>query len=271
MEKSLLKPFLTIVVLMSVSVLSLAFTVGVRLDFVPGVAMELPEEVQDWTGNELRFCHNPELCARDYKDTSFYIRDLEIPDICPDCGEILFNMSRAEKEALPEDTEFVKSAYTNEAGHRVFTSIVLSGTARDSIHRPQRCLKGQGNTLDGEYTLKVPLEGRDPLKIRVIKASRTFQTAEGPVGYYSYYAYWFVGQDRETPSHYSRMFWLAWDRVVRSTANRWAYIAVQGEREAEGDEYEQDIIDFVQKVYPYVLTETMREKAYGDAGPPLTE
>jgi hypothetical protein len=263
MEKSLLKPFLSVVILMSLSIFALAFTVGVELNFVPGVSMVLPKSVEGWDGNELRFCHNPEICAKDYRDASFYVSDLEIPDICPDCGEQLFNMARAEKEQLPPDTEFVKSAYTNDAGTRIFTSIVLSGTARDSIHRPQRCLKGQGNTLDGEYNLEVPLEGRDPLTVRVIKTSRTYRTADGPQAYYSFYAYWFVGQDRETPSHYSRMFWLAWDRVVRSTANRWAYIAVQGEREAEGTEYEQDIINFVQQVYPYVLTETMREKAYG--------
>ncbi len=265
MEKSLFKPFLSIVILMTLSVFALAFTVGVELDFVPGVAMKLPDQVPGWVGNELRFCHNPELCARDYKDASFFTRDLVIPDICPDCGDHLFKMARSEKEALPEDTEFVKSAYTNAAGSRVFTSIVLSGTARDSIHRPQRCLKGQGNTLDGEYTMSIPLEGRDPLKLRVIKSSRTYQTVDGPIAYFGYYAYWFVGQDRETPSHYSRMFWLAWDRVVRSKANRWAYIAVQGKRaDAESTEYESDIIDFVQQVYPHVLTETMRQKAYGE-------
>ncbi len=261
-NKSLLKPFLSIVLLMSLTAFALAFTVGVALDFVPGVVMQLPEEVDDWVGNELRFCHNPDVCAKDYRDAAFYIRDLEIPDICPNCGESLFKMARSEKEALPEDTEFVKSAYTNSAGNRLFTSIVLSGTARDSIHRPQRCLKGQGNTLDGEYTFKVPMEGRDPLKIRIIKASRMFQTAEGEVPYFSYYAYWFVGQDRETPSHYSRMFWLAWDRIVRSKANRWAYIAVSGKREAEGTAYEADLIEFIQQVYPKILTDSMNNTIY---------
>lgn len=264
MEKSLLKPFITVIILMGLSVIALAFTVDVELDFIPGVKMELPEDVEGWTGNQLKFCHNPEECAAGYKDASFYVSDLEIPDICPNCGSSLYNMARSEKEQLPEDTEFVKSAFTNDAGTRLFTSIVLSGTARDSIHRPQRCLKGQGNTLDGEYDLEVPIEGRKPLKVRVIKTSRTFRTAEGEVPYYSFYAYWFVGQDRETPSHYSRMFWLAYDRVVRSSANRWAYIAVQGEREAEGTEYEQDIINFVKEMYPEILTETMLEKAYGE-------
>ena len=262
MEKSLFKPFVSIIVLMTLTILALAFTVGVKFDFIPGVVMEMPDEVEGWVGNELRFCHNPDACAKDYVDASFYIRDLEIPDICPDCGEHLFNMARSEKEALPDDTEFVKSAFTNDAGTRLFTSIVLSGTARDSIHRPQRCLKGQGNTLDGEYTLTVPMEGRDPLKIQVILATRMFRTAEGPVPYYSYYAYWFVGQDHETPSHYSRMFWLAWDRVVHSKANRWAYIAVSGKREDDGTEYEKDLIDLVQKMYPLLLTDEMRQAVY---------
>ncbi len=262
MEKNLFKPFLSIVILMTLSIFALAFTVGVKLDFVPGVVMSLPEEVDGWVGNELRFCHNPDECAKGYREASFNVRELEVPDICPNCGSSLYKMSRAEKEALPEDTEFVKSAYTNDAGQRIFTSIVLSGTARDSIHRPQRCLKGQGNNLDDEYTLEVPLEGRDPLKIRVILASRIFNTPDGPVPYYSYYAYWFVGQDRETPYHYGRMFWLAWDRVVRSKANRWAYIAFSGKREAEGKEYEQQIIDLVGKVYPHILADTMKSKVY---------
>ena len=262
MEKNLFKPFLSIVVLMTVAVFALAFTVGVELDYVPGVNMNLPDEVEGWKGNELRYCHNPEACASGYRDASFYINDLEIPDICPDCGDPLHMMARSEYDALPKDTEFIKSAYTNDAGKRINASIVLSGTARDSIHRPQRCLKGQGNTLDAEYTLEVPLEGRAPLKIRIIQASRQYRTAEGIVPYYSYYAYWFVGQDRETPYHLGRMFWLAWDRVVRSTANRWSYIAVYGAREPEGKAYEEDITDFVQKVYPYLLTDSMKKKAY---------
>jgi len=264
MEKSLLKPFLSIVVLMTLSVFALAFTVGVELDFLPGVQMKLPEQVGGWTGNELRYCHNKELCDKNYTHRGVHVSDLEIPDICPDCGENLFTMSRAEYEQLPKDTEFVKSAYTNDAGTRVFASVVLSGTARDSIHRPQRCLKGQGNLLDGEYTLEIPMEGREPLQVRVIKSHRTFQTPDGPLYLHSYYAYWFVGQDRETPYHLGRMFWLAWDRVMRSKANRWAYISVQGEREEEGNAYEADIIDFVQDIYPYLLTETMRRKVYGE-------
>ena len=262
MEKSLFKPFLTVLGLMIVAVLALAFTVGVKLDFKPGVQLELPSELKGWVGNELRFCHNPTECAEGYKEASFYLRDLENPDKCPQCGEELYSMSRSEYEALPKDTEFIKSAYTNDTGHRVFVSIVLSGTARDSIHRPQRCLVAQGNSLEGEYTLEVPFEGRDSLKVRVIKASRRITLPDGkPSVYQSYYAYWFVGQDKETPFHLERMFWLAWDRVVHSKAHRWAYIAVSGARD-EGTVYEDEIKEVVQKMYPSILTPELREKVY---------
>lgn len=265
MEKSLVKPFLIVVGLMSVTVFALAFAVDVKLNYTPGVKMELPAELEGWVGNELRFCHNPDLCAKNYQDASFYVRDLEDQNRCPNCGYELFNMTRSEKEALPDDTEFIKSAYANAAGRRVFVSVVLSGTERDSIHRPQRCLKAQGNALDKEYTLDVPLEGRDPLQVRVIKASKAQTAPDGTtIGKNIYYAYWFVGQERETPSHVTRMFWLAWDRVVHSKASRWAYISVSGECDPKGKAYEAEIKDIVQRLYPTLITESMRKKAYGE-------
>jgi hypothetical protein len=50
------------------------------------------------------------------------------------------------------------------------------------------------------------------------------------------------------------MLWLAWDRVINSVANKWAYIAIAGDREDEtSDAYKQSIVDFVQKLYPHLL------------------
>ncbi len=253
MEKSIYKPFLTVVILMVLASLALAYTVDVALSDKPGVIMKLPDTLEGWVGNELRYCHNEECYSETDLGGQYYLRGLEIPDICPDCGENLYSMSWAEYGVLPKDTEFVKSAYTNETGGRMFTSIVLSGQERSSIHRPQRCLKGQGNAIMNEHTIEVPMEGRKSLKVAVIETERVYATAEGEQTYYGYYAYWFVGQDRETPSHYARMFWLGWDRVVRSVSHRWAYIAVSGQREAEGREYEQEIADFIRIVYPPIL------------------
>jgi hypothetical protein len=243
-------PYLTLIGLMVVTALALAFTVDVELSDRPGVRMDLPEDLKDgWAGDELRYSHSPEN-PRQYR-----VSELDLPNIDPETGEKLHTMSLAEYDALPHDTQFVKSIYTNAASDQVFVSIVLSGSERDSIHRPQRCLTGQGSTIVGNEVFEIPLEGRKPLKVDILKTVRNYTDKEGKQkAYYGYYAYWFVGQDRETHSHYARMFWLAWDRVVRSVAHKWAYIAVSGERlDEESEDYKQQLTDFVQKLYPHLL------------------
>jgi EpsI family protein len=182
------------------------------------------------------------------------VDELKVPDICPKCGSDLHTMSKEEYDALPKDTRFVKSAYTNDAGERVFVSIVLSGAERGSIHRPQRCLPGQGHKNLVEHNLDVPLqtEGRK-MRMRVIESD--VLGLDGEVAYRSYYSYWFAGRDRETSSHYMRMFWLAWDRVVRSQAHKWAYIAVSGSRGNGSREYEETVDQFVSMLYPALQLE----------------
>lgn len=249
MEIRSFTPHIILIGLMVLTALALAFTVDVTLNDQEGVQMELPGQLDSWVGDELRYSHD-----RD-NPKQYQVSELDLPDIDPETGEKLFRMSYAEYEALPHDTEFRKSIYTNDVDGRVFVSIVLSGRERNSIHRPQRCLVGQGNAIMDSKVLEIPLEGRKPLKVYVLQTERRYQDAEGIAQtYYGYYAYWFSGQNRETPSHYERMFWLAWDRVVHSIAHKWAYIAVSGSRGDDGaEEYKQEIIDFVQKLYPHLL------------------
>lgn len=226
--------------------------------------MALPAALDSgWVGDELRYSHDPE------NPKQYRVSELEVPNTDPETGKKLFTMSLSEYDALPKDTEFVKSIYTNAADETVFVSIVLSGRERDSIHRPERCLVGQGSTIVNQHfwnvilpqTIEVPLEGRLPLKVAVLETVRNYRGADGERKiYYGYYAYWFVGQNRETPSHYMRMLWLAWDRVVHSRSHKWAYIAVAGDRADETSAaYKQNVVDFVQKLYPHLLINQQAE------------
>lgn len=256
MEIRSFTPYIVLIGLMVITALALAFTVDVTLNDRPGIRMELPATLDGgWVGDELRYSHNAD------NPKQYRVSELELPNIDPETGEKLFTMSLAEYDALPHDTRFVKSIYTNDATDQVFVSIVLSGKERNSIHRPQRCLVGQGNMIMNTDYMKIPIEGRDPLKVCVLQTIHNYRNAAGErKTYYGYYAYWFVGQHRETASHYYRMFLLAWDRIVHSVAHKWAYIAVSGEREnEESDAYKQEIIDFVQKLYPHLLIDQQGE------------
>jgi hypothetical protein len=251
-------PYLILIGLMIIAALALAFTVDVTLSDKAGVVMKLPAALDGgWVGDELRFSHNAE------NPKQYQVSQLELPNIDPVTGDKLFTMSLAEYDALPHDTEFLKSIYTNDAANQVFVSLVLSGRERDSIHRPERCLVGQGSTIVNQHfwnvvmpqVIEVPLEGREPLKVAVLETIRNYRGADGERKvYHGYYAYWFVGQGRETPSHYMRMLWLAWDRVVNSVSHKWAYVVVAGDRmDEKSKDYEQQITEFVQKLYPHLL------------------
>jgi len=241
------KPFVTVIGLLALTALALMFTVDVSLVDQPGVRMVLPVRLGPWTGLELRFCHNPE-CQKD-----FTIDQVKKPDICPACGKPLHTMSLPEYEQLPKDTRFIKARYTNSAAEQVIVSIVLSGRERESIHRPERCLVGQGNSIDSSHVLAVPMAGRKPLGVMVMETTRPENKELHRPSWNGYFAYWFVGQGRDTPYHLERMFWLGWDRIVHSLAHKWAYIAVAGSRDKKTTAYQDQIKSLVGLLHPALV------------------
>ncbi len=241
------RQFIIVVVLLVLTVLALQFTVNVEMVDQPGIRMVLPPQLGAWRGAELRFCHNA-ACLKD-----FTLSQLVAPDKCPACGAELHTMSLVEYESLPKDTGFIKGKYTNAVSEEVFVSIVLSGRERESIHRPERCLVGQGNSIAGSHVVKVPLAGQAALGVMVLETTRPLDVRSGKRVLNGYYAYWFSGQGRMTPYHWERMFWLAWDRIVHSVAHRWAYIAIAGRRDAESKKYEAQIVSFSGALYPALL------------------
>ncbi len=235
-----IKAVLPVLVILGAASWALHAYVDVTLQDQPGVRMDLPTRLGGWTGHPLRFCHAKE-CRKEY-------RAEELPGDktrCTACGGPLHTMTVEEYEQLPKDTEFIKSIYESAAGETVYVSIVLTGRDRESIHRPERCLVGQGHSILSRDVREFPLPGGDPMRVMVFLNEKKIETTQGAYGYLSYYAYWFVGQERETPDHYMRMFWLAWDRVVNSVAHRWAYISVSARREKDSGAYEKQLADFL--------------------------
>ncbi len=241
------RQIVTLLLLLGLASLALAYTVDVKLVDEPGVRMALPDRIDAWTGIPLRYCH-ADGCRREVRLEGV----LAGAERCPECGEALRTMSREEYDVLPKDTEFVKSLYTDPQGRRLHVAIVLSGQDRSSIHRPQRCLVGQGHQIRSQRRLAVPLS-EDSVDVMVLRNAATVRTSEGPEEYRTFYAYWFVGQGRETPSHGARMFWLAWDRILHSVAHKWAYIAVSGQRLDDVEAENELIREFVAQLHGEIV------------------
>jgi hypothetical protein len=248
METKSLKPYFVVIGLMVATSVLLAFSVDVKITDEAGIKMLLPEQIGKWHGEDILYCLNP-ACQKEFQGGEI----IKGSSVCPACGGELNSMSKAERDILPADTGLVRKRYVSPEGRVIFASIVLSGKERSSIHRPQMCLVGQGQEIVRSATVPVPLEGRKPLDVMSLELLRRYKIAGGQSQEYaSYYAYWFVGKGRETPSHVQRMVWMATDRIFHNVSHRWAYIAIAGAREKDTDDYRDEMISFVHDLYPEI-------------------
>lgn len=137
------------------------------------------------------------------------------------------DISLTEKTILPKDTEFARKNYESGGGDSIICSVILSGTEKRSIHRPETCLPGQGWTIRDGHVIDVPLHSGHTLQVMNLTLSRNATLANGKKKeVFSYYIYWFVGDHVVTPYHWRRVWLSSWDRVVHHINHRWAYVIV---------------------------------------------
>ena len=245
-EKRFIASGCIVVALLLAAIGCMIYTVDIATTDIAGINPVLPVHVGPWQGEDILFCQNPSC-----------MREVAVPDAsqvkaCPACGGGLSFMTIPERDLLPNDTILVRKRYGNPRWQSpIMATIVLSGKDRASIHRPQMCLVGQGHEIGRSYVLEVPISNRAPLKAMVLDMVYKRQE-DGQIQYAhtGYYAYWFVGKDRETPYHLQRLLWMAADRIFRSITHRWAYIALSGMQEGEEGEYEGVIKQFIADLYP---------------------
>ena len=221
--------------------------VGVASTQTSDVRQELPDKVGGWLGERVYFCQQDQ-CAR-----SFPERELEGSRICPKCGGGLDQVALGEHTLLPADTKISRRIYQNENGDAVTVAIVLSGSERRSIHRPQQCLPAQGFSIESSSVMAVPLEGRQPLQLTLIKARHARGSAM-PVSSGILLAYWFVGGGHETHDHIKRAGYMAWDNLIYGVRPRWAYVSLQTPSGA-GEQVAEDLLaGFARQLYPILKT-----------------
>ena len=182
-----------------------------------GVKLELPEQVGDWTGTDMK------------------ITDKEI-------------------YTLGKETEFARKSYTNGRGDELQATIVLAGhDMNTSIHRPERCLVAQGWTQVSAPVVKIDVPGRGVLATTKLKVVQMVATTDGrQFPYTNLNYYWFTGCTDTTASHLERTHIDIMDRLLHGYNQRWAYFTVAatitkdmkkyGRTEEETDALIQDFI-----------------------------
>jgi hypothetical protein len=132
-------------------------------------------------------------------------------------------------DSLPPDTSYGQRLYTADDGFETMANVVLMGSSRGSIHKPQICLTAQGWTINDAASRVDAVHLEKPLAydlpVMRLSASRQVEYKGEKYVQQGVYVYWFVDADRYTASHATRMLWMAHDVLFKSELDRWAYVA----------------------------------------------
>lgn len=166
-----------------------------------------------------------------------------LPESVPGYKSVAEPEAQIVLDKLPKDTSFGQRLYTaldNKSWAQV--NVVLMGSDRSSIHKPQICLTGQGWDCDNQATRReiVRMDKPFPYDLEVNKYVATkqmeldgkSQTVRG------LYIYWYVDGTHHTAKQWEWMsLWMPRDLILHGLLERWSYISfftvcAPGEEEA---------------------------------------
>jgi hypothetical protein len=203
--------------------------------------MNLPETLGPYTGQLILHCQNSQ-CRQ-----SFPVPSEDALVACPSCGGALLPMALSEKQMLPPDTRIARRLYQAPGQPFYSVTIVLAGSDPRSIHRPQQCLPAQGTSIDRQHSQTLTLAPNRNLTLMVLDTRR----GGGPEGQFGF-AYWFVGPNSETHSHYVRLFRTTYDHLFRNTVSHWAYVAITSSEPLNTPESLARFTEFLQLLVPAI-------------------
>jgi len=157
--------------------------------------------------------------------------EIDLPAQVLDCKSESIPADETAKAALPQDTSFGERRYDAPDGFSMLLSVVLMGSDRTSLHKPQFCLTGQGWQIDpsGTLTTSVPIERPCRYELPIVRliASREATVGDQKQAVRCVYVYWFVADDAlsASVSGFQRM-WMMGSKLLRTgVLQRWAYVS----------------------------------------------
>ena len=150
-----------------------------------------------------------------------------LPENPLDYRSIPLTVDSTELQMLPPDTVYGRRGYHGSDGFKPMISVVLMGTDRTSIHKPQYCLTGQGHSILKTEEVRIPMARPHPYDLEVMKLTTASEYRAGgqTIPIRGIFVYWFVADDQLTPHHGERMWLMGKDLITKGLLQRWAYVA----------------------------------------------
>ncbi len=152
---------------------------------------------------------------------------IELPERVPLYESTGMEPTRAELDMLPEDTTFARRLYRAADGFQIMMNVVMMGTDRTSIHKPEFCLTAQGWRIERQEADVLPVyrPHRYDLPVQRYTTKAEWEQEGGRrVPWSGVYVFWFVAENKLTASHWVRVGWITRELLRRGVLPRWAYI-----------------------------------------------
>jgi len=153
---------------------------------------------------------------------------VQLPERVLDYTSTNLPVEDIEFNTLPKDTTYGRRSYVMRDGFRSDISVVLMGTDRTSIHKPQICLTGQGWKIEKSELVTIPIDQphRYDLPVMKLTAGMQWKAPDGSIANLrAIYVYWFVSENRLTAEHRERMWATVEDLIMTGVMPRWAYVS----------------------------------------------
>ncbi|HMP84792.1 MAG TPA: exosortase-associated EpsI family protein, partial [Verrucomicrobiota bacterium] len=155
-----------------------------------------------------------------------------LPEAVPGYTSEYIETDKFVMDQLPPDTSFGQRRYVSEDGKfMALANVVLMGSDRTSIHKPQFCLTGQGWEIDSaassEELIRVERPQPYDLPVTRLVATRQIKDNDRVVTARGIYVYWFVADDvfLADPSGLKRGLLTARELLRTGMLQRWSYVA----------------------------------------------
>jgi hypothetical protein len=148
-----------------------------------------------------------------------------LPESIPGYSSEAGQFTATEFNYVPPDPTFGKRIYKSaDETINATASIVLMGTDRISIHKPEFCLTGVGWHIRQNATTLIPLA--DGSLMEANRFDMVHDLGEGRSGQIGgIYVFWFVADGVRTASHSVREWGMFRSILTGSPVQRWAYIS----------------------------------------------
>lgn len=149
---------------------------------------------------------------------------VELPEWALDYTSTNVPVSKTVCDVLPADTSFGQRLYQASDGFQVEVNVVLMGSDRTSLHKPQICLRGTGWNIARTEKEVVHVPAPKQYDLPVMKLTLVPEKPGSFNGAHGVYVYWFAAENEYTREHWQRMWWMFKDLVTTGVLQRWAYI-----------------------------------------------